>query len=217
MRNAITVVTSGAIAPVRPPNRAAKCCCGDGGPPAGAASTSSSVGGSAPGSSVMISLPAPAKPAPSLLVRLRGADASCRLLAPAAGHGEPELFLGRGRRELADDPALVDHEDAIREREDLLELERDEEHRSAGVALLDETAVHELDRADVESARRLRGDEHLRVGVDLAREHDLLLIAAGQRARRRGRRAAAYVELTQQPARALGHRAEVEQPAARIR
>ena len=71
--------------------------------------------------------------------------------------------------------------------EDLLELERDEQHAAALVALLDEPAVHELDRADVEAARRLRRDQHLRVAVDLAREHDLLLVAARERAgRRRG-------------------------------
>ena len=49
----------------------------------------------------------------------------------AAGHREAELLLGRGRRELADDPALVDDEDAVGEREDLLELERDEQDRAA--------------------------------------------------------------------------------------
>ena len=131
------------------------------------------------------------------------AHAALLLPAPAAGHREPELFLGRRRRELADDAALVDDEDAVGEREDLLELERDEEHRAAGVALLDEAAVDELDRADVETARRLRGDQHLRIAVDLAREHHLLLVAAGERAGRRRRPAAADVELL----RAAGARA----------
>src|SRR3954447_24783863 len=92
---------------------------------------------------------------------------SRRLLPPATGHREAELLFGRRRRELADEAAFVDDEDAIGEREDLLELERDEEHRAAGVALLDQTAVHELNGADVETARRLRRDQHLRVAVDL--------------------------------------------------
>ena len=70
------------------------------------------------------------------------------------------------------------HEDPVGEREDLLQLERDEQHGPALVALLDEAAVDELDRADVEAARRLRRDQHLRVAVDLAREHDLLLVTA---------------------------------------
>src|SRR4051794_11729794 len=110
---------------------------------------------------------------------VRRAAASCGL-SPAAGHREAELFLGRRRRELADDPALVDDEDSVREREDLLELERDEEDGSAGVALLHEAAVDELDRAHVQTARRLGGDQHLRVAVDLAGENDLLLVAARQ-------------------------------------
>src|SRR5262249_38749014 len=116
--------------------------------------------------------PPPASP------QVRSRDRSRGRLALAAGHREAELFLGRGRRELADDPARVDHEDAVGEREDLLELERDEEHGTTGVALLDEPAVNELDRADIEAARRLCGDEHPRLAVDLAREDDLLLVAA---------------------------------------
>ena len=52
--------------------------------------------------------------------------------------------------------------------------------------------VHGLDRADVEPARRRGGDEHARLARELAREHDLLQVAARQLPRRRvgpGRRA----------------------------
>ena len=70
------------------------------------------------------------------------------------------------------------------ERQHLLELERDEQDRPALVSLLDEASVDELDRADVEPARRLGGDQHLRVALDLAREDHLLLVAAGERRRR---------------------------------
>src|SRR6188474_336038 len=91
------------------------------------------------------------------------------LSLPAARHGDSELLLGRGGRELADDLALVDDEDAIGEGQDLLELERDQQHGAALVALLDEPAVHELDRPHVEAARRLRRDEDARIAVDLAR------------------------------------------------
>ena len=38
--------------------------------------------------------------------------------------------------------------------------------------------MHRLDRADVEPARRRRGDEHARLARELAREHDLLQVAA---------------------------------------
>ena len=60
--------------------------------------------------------------------------------------------------ELGHDAALVDHQHAVAERPDLIELERHEQHAAPGVALLEQPLVHELDRADVEAARGLRGD-----------------------------------------------------------
>ena len=136
-------------------------------------------------------------------VRVARLGHAYRLLLPAAAdHRDAELLLAHGRRELADDPAVVHDEDPVGERQDLLELERLEQDRAALVALGDEPPVHELDRADVESARRLRGDEHARVALDLARDDHLLLVAAGERARRRQRAAAADVELLDQPPRA---------------
>ena len=96
---------------------------------------------------------------------------------------------------------LEDDEDAVRERQDLLELERDEQDGAALVALLHEPAVHELDRPDVEAPRRLAGDEHPRVALDLAGDHDLLLVSAGEGRGERRRAAAAHVELLQQAAR----------------
>ena len=85
------------------------------------------------------------------------------------------------------------------------------------VALLDEAAVHELDRADVEAPRRLRGDQHLRVAVDLAGEDDLLLVAAGEAARAGLRPAAAHVELLDQPAAPLDQPRREEPAEARVR
>src|SRR3954468_22392409 len=66
-------------------------------------------------------------------------------LSPAAGHHEPEVLLGGGWRHLRDHLALVDHQHAIRERADLLHLERDQQHGAALVALLHQAAVDELD------------------------------------------------------------------------
>ena len=43
--------------------------------------------------------------------------------------------------------------------------------------------VDELDRADVEAAGRLGGDEQPQVAAELAGEHDLLLVAAGEACR----------------------------------
>ena len=78
---------------------------------------------------------------------------------------------------LADDLPLVDDEDPVGEREDLVELERDEEDRAPLCALLDEPPVQELDRADVEAARRLRRDQHLGIARDLTGRDDFLLIS----------------------------------------
>src|SRR5207248_10174678 len=121
------------------------------------------------------------------------------LLALAAGHRDAELLLGHVGRVLADDSALVDDEDAVGERENLLELERDEQHRLAAVARLDEPPVHELDRAHVEPAGWLGGKENARLPRDLAGEDDLLLVAPRERGGTRLRPAAPDVELLEQP------------------
>src|SRR5688500_11798678 len=107
-----------------------------------------------------------------------GRVTASRGLPPAAGHRDAERLLGDTRWELPDDPALEDDEDPVGERQDLVQLEGDEQHAAAFVALPDEAAVDELDRADVEAARRLCGDQDLRIAVDLPGEHHLLLVAA---------------------------------------
>ena len=144
--------------------------------------------------------------------RRRIGSAHATAFLPRAGHRDAQLVLGDARSELAHDLALVDHEDPVGEREDLLQLERDEQYRTPLVALLDEAAMDELDRTDVEAARRLGRDQHLRVAIDLAREHDLLLIAAREATGERLRAAAADVELLQQPPRPL-HQALRKEPA----
>src|SRR5215210_3512497 len=93
-------------------------------------------------------------PLETLGASAREAPSSCRLLSPAC-HGDPELFLGDAGRVLADDPALVDDEDTVRQRQDLLELERDEQDRPAFVTFFHESAVDELDRPHVKAAGRL--------------------------------------------------------------
>ena len=138
-------------------------------------------------------------------------------LAPAAEHLEPDLLLGHVGRVLAHDLALVHHQDPVRERQDLVELQRDQQDRAAFVALLHETAVEVLDRAHVEASGRLRGDQHLRVAGDLARRHDLLLVAAREPACARQRTAAAHVELPDQRAGALDEAVREEPAPLRVR
>ena len=110
----------------------------------------------------------------------------CSLTPPppplaAAGHRDAELLLGRARRELADDLALVDDEDAVGERQDLLQLERDEQ--DALPSSRSSTSRRWTNSIAPTSRPRVgcAAISTRRVAVDLAREHDLLLVAAGER------------------------------------
>src|SRR5579884_1229399 len=118
---------------------------------------------------------------------------------------------------LADDLALVEDEDPVGEREDLVELERDEQDRAALVALGDQPPVQVLDRADVEPTRRLRRDQDLRVACDLARGDHLLLVAARKAAGTRHRAPAAHVELADQRRRAADELPGEEPAPLRVR
>ena len=101
------------------------------------------------------------------------------------GHQQADLLLLRGPCvEDRDEPAAVHDADAVRQLEDLVKLGRDEQDGRARVPLGDDLVVDELDRADVEPACRLVGDEQRQVALELARDDQLLLIAARQRARR---------------------------------
>ena len=73
--------------------------------------------------------------------------------------------------------------DPVGEPQDLLDLVGDEQDRDAARGELDEQLVDVALGADVDAAGRLVGDEHRRVGEQGAREHELLLVAAGQRRR----------------------------------
>ena len=98
-----------------------------------------------------------------------------------ARHQEAEVLgVGLFRPALAGDAAAAEHDDAVGEREDLVEFDRDQEHRLAGVALRDDPLVDEFDRADVDAAGRLPDEQDLGIAFDLARQHELLLIAAGE-------------------------------------
>ena len=133
--------------------------------------------------------------------------------APGAsdpGHQQAEfLHRHRGRPE-AGDPALVHDRDPVRERVDLVQFGRDDEHGHAVVALLHDAAVHELDRAHVQAPGRLAGHQHLVLPAEFPGQDDLLLVAAGQRAHRRVRRLGADVELLHPFGRVAGDGAQVQ-------
>ena len=109
-------------------------------------------------------------------------------------YGPSTSSLASRARQHGDESSAVHHRDAIGEREHLGELGRDEQDRLARVARRAQLRVNELDRADVDAARRLRGEQHLKSRAHLARDHDLLLVAAGERARRQQRIGRADVE-----------------------
>ena len=134
------------------------------------------------------------------IVRL-GHHAALSAVPPS--HREPELLVSDVGSVLRDDVALVDDEDAVGEREDLVELERDEQDRPPGVSLLDEAAVDELDGADVEPAGRLCGDQNARIAVDLPREDRPSADCRPRAPAGVSGAAAAHVEIWSQPARTL--------------
>src|SRR5207249_5008823 len=90
------------------------------------------------------------------------------------GHRDAEILFRDFRVVFADDSAFVDHEDAIGERADLVQLERHEQHGLALVAYLPQPSVDVLDRADVAPTGRLGGHEDVRSAGDvLAADTDL--------------------------------------------
>ena len=89
-----------------------------------------------------------------------------------------------------------DHADAVADAQHLLELGRDVEHGAAAVAQRQDGVDDEARRAGIESPGRLERDQHAGLAPDLAREHHLLLVAAGQRADRRVAARHAHAELS---------------------
>ena len=81
---------------------------------------------------------------------------------PGRGHDQADLLLlGVLGIEDRHQPAAEHHADPVAQLHDLVQLGGDEEHRRPGVALGDDLVVDELDRADVDAARRLIGDQQL--------------------------------------------------------
>src|SRR5688572_23041203 len=111
----------------------------------------------------------------------------------AAHHVQSDRFdvggaraLDRGRH-----LALVHDEDAVRQREQLLELLGDQQDRRPLLAKVEQELVDPLDGADIQAARRLDRDQQARRRIDLAGQDEPLQVAARQDAhgrveRRRG-------------------------------
>ena len=116
--------------------------------------------------------------------------------------GDDRLLGGVGVRELRDEAAFAHDEDAVGEAQDLGKLGGDHQDRDALAGELVEQPVDLGLRADVDPARRLVDDEQRGAAAQPLREHDLLLVAARERAHRV--REAAVLDL--QPERPVGGR-----------
>ena len=78
------------------------------------------------------------------------------------------------------DPAFEHHQDAVRECEDFVQLGGDEQDSRPGIARVDNAGVDELNRAHVHAAGGLGSNEHFGLPLELPRDNELLLVAAGE-------------------------------------
>jgi hypothetical protein len=106
------------------------------------------------------------------------------LLRPSGGflrytsHEHAEIaFIGIAQP-LADDAAATHDKNAVGKGTDFVKLNGNQENGLAHVAKFDQSAVNELDSANIDTARGLADDQESRIALDFARQHDLLLIAA---------------------------------------
>ena len=103
--------------------------------------------------------------------------------------------------ELGRHAALVEHDDAVAQRRELVDVRRADQHRRARGGGRADQRVHLGLGADVDAARRVVEQHDRRLRVQPLGEHDLLLVAARQRAGRLVDRAAADAQAAR-PARA---------------
>src|SRR5260221_7056748 len=114
---------------------------------------------------------------------VRGAPAGwlsgCRARdGPTARHQQAQPLLRRLGGLDAHDAPLVHDGDAVGERANPVQLGGNEQDGRPLIASAAELPVDELDRADVDAARRLRRQQHAWIAGHLACDDDVLLIAA---------------------------------------
>src|SRR3954452_20208427 len=129
----------------------------------------------------------PSRPAPPPATSAAWRNgARCASARGPSGHQHPELVdVGPLAVALADDRALVHHEHAVGQSEDLVEILRDHQYRDTAGGCGAQQFVHVLDGADVEPARGRSHYERAGGTGELAADHDLLEVAAGEVARTR--------------------------------
>ena len=133
-----------------------------------------------------------------------------------AGEGGDERVVGRRdelvRRSRLQDPPLVDHADAVRERRGVLEVVgHDDGRKPEPVEQLTQLGANTAARVRVERGQRLVEQEHRRVARERAGERDTLALATGELLDARPREVADAepVEQLLDPRRAVGAEADV--------
>ena len=92
-----------------------------------------------------------------------------------------DLFLRRIRGgKFADKGAVIHHTDPVADAEQFGHFRRDHDDALAGCRQLVDDTINLVFRTDVDAAGRLVEDQNLGVGHQPFRQHDLLLVAAGQ-------------------------------------
>ena len=119
----------------------------------------------------------------------------------AAHQAADFLEIGFISDEVGDDKTAIHHEDAVREREDLIKIRGNNEDTPPAISHLDENSMDGFDCAYVDAARWLFRDDQPRPARQLARKLKLLLIAAGERSGQCHVGCATHVELADQLAR----------------
>src|SRR5439155_13128440 len=114
---------------------------------------------------------------------------------PASGRHQVADVVHRERvrcaiaRRAASDDAATEHDDeSIRQREQLVEILGDQQDARATLARASQQLARGDGAPDVETARRVEGDDQARLARHLAGEDDALDVTAGQRADRAVRR-----------------------------
>ena len=105
-----------------------------------------------------------------------------RLLS-LAGHGKADFFHRRVLAgEFAHNPTFKADDNAVGHFENFVKVRADEQNANASFARTDHLLMHKARRADIQASRRVRHHKQRRIVLQLPRENDLLLVAAGKRA-----------------------------------
>ncbi len=100
--------------------------------------------------------------------------------AEVVGRAQERRLVRVLGRDLGDDRAAEDHDGAVADQLDLLELRGVEQDRRAGLGQVAEQDVDLLLGPDVDASRRVEAQHRAHPAGDPTRDRDLLLVAAGQ-------------------------------------